>query len=404
MNRALIVVIVAIAIAARAVVGLGLEGRVHFPDSRQYIKIAHNIRAGDGPGLNESAVAARPPGYPYFLAAIFSVFGSSSDAPPLLAVRLAQALLGGLLCLVIYLTGKKLYSHAVGLVAAALVALDPFLTYFSGLVLSEALFALVLAAAMLSLLHAQDGNVRWAAAAGALLGAAAMVRASTLLMIPPVAAAWMLLRWKKPRSIQQGAAVLLLAAAVMSPWAWRNYKLTGSPVFTTLSAGASLYEATYPGADGGPAIDKIKWPEETESMGEAEKDAYLRRRALEFIRQDPLRILSLAFVKLRRFWSIFPNFSEYRRPVVMAVSALYMVPMLVCIAAGIIIRRKTLGAAAILLVPAIYFTGLHMVFVGSIRYRAPVMPLLAVFAGAAVVAFARRAFGTAGIDGAQPTE
>ena len=404
MNRTLIVLIVVIAVAARVVAGLGLEGRVHFPDSRQYIQIAQNIRAGDGPRLDESTVAARPPGYPYFLAAIFSVIRSSPDVPPLLAVRLAQALLGGALCLMVWLAGSKLYGPAVGVAAAAFVALDPFLTYFSGLILSEALFALLLAAAMLCLLHSENGKVGWAAAAGLLLGASAMVRASALPMIPAVAAAWVLLRWRKRGGLRQGAAVILLAAAVMIPWAWRNYKLTGSPVFTTLSAGASLYEGTWPGADGGPAIHRIDWPDETDTMNEAEKDAFLRRRALEFMKQDPLRMLSLAFVKLRRFWSIFPNFSEYRRPVTMAISALYMVSVLICIAAGIVIRRKKLGMAGILLVPAIYFSALHTVFIGSIRYRAPVMPLLAVFAGVAVVALVERAFGSAVRDDARPVE
>lgn len=404
MNRTLIILIVVIAVAARVVAGLGLEGRVHFPDSRQYIQIAQNIRAGDGPRLDESTVAARPPGYPYFLAAIFSVIRSSPDVPPLLAVRLAQALLGGALCLMVWLAGSKLYGPAVGVAAAAFVALDPFLTYFSGLILSEALFALLLAAAMLCLLHSENGKIGWAAAAGLLLGASAMVRASALPMIPAVAAAWVLLRWRKRGGLRQGAAVILLAAAVMIPWAWRNYKLTGSPVFTTLSAGASLYEGTWPGADGGPAIHRIDWPAVTDTMDEAEKDAFLRRRALEFMKQDPLRMLSLAFVKLRRFWSIFPNFSEYRRPVTMAISALYMVSVLICIAAGIVIRRKKLGMAGILLVPAIYFSALHTVFIGSIRYRAPVMPLLAVFAGVAVVALVERAFGSAVRDDARPVE
>jgi len=184
---------------------------------------------------------------------------------------------------------------------------------------------------------------------------------------------------------------MALAAAVVVPWAARNRRLTGRVVLTTLSAGASLYEATYPEADGGPAMHKIDWPREIESMNEVEKDDFLRRRALEFVKSDPLRIVVLGAAKLRRFWSIFPNFGEYRRPVFMAVSAVYMLPVMICVVAGVIIGRRGLAAAAILLVPAVYFSVSHMVFVGSIRYRAPVMPLLVVFAGGAVATLIEKA-------------
>jgi len=387
MNRVLVAVIIVVAVVVRVAVGLGLEGRVHFPDSNHYIAIAQNIRAGEGPRLNEHTLANRSPGYSYFLAAIFSVFQGSSDAPPLIAARLAQALLGGALCLVVCLIGARLFGPVAGVVAVGLVALDPFLTYFSGLILTEALFTLMLAASVLCLLHAEGGKARWAVFAGLLLGCTALVRASALLMIPLMVGAWIILRRKTPGIVRQGAVIVALAAAVVAPWAVRNHRLTGRVVLTTLSAGASLYEGTYPGADGGPAMDKIDWPQETEAMSEAEKDDFLRGSALTFVKSDPLRLVVLGAVKLRRFWSIFPNFSEYRRPVFMAISAIYMLPVMICVAVGVIISRKALAAKAILLLPAIYFSALHMVFVGSIRYRAPVMPLLAVFAGAAVAAF-----------------
>jgi len=386
MNRAHVALIIVVAVAARAAVGLGLEGRVHFPDSNHYLTIARNIRAGAGPRLSEHTAANRPPGYPYFLAAILSVFQGRAAEPPLIAVRLSQAALGGALCLIIYLIGAGLFTPRAGLAAAVLVALDPFMSFFSGLILTEALFALLLAAGVLCLLKAEGGKARWAAACGVLLGGAALVRASALPLIPLLTAAWVLLKRKNPGIFRQGLIIVGVALAAMAPWAARNYRLTGRVVFTTLSSGASIYEATYPGADGGPAMDKIDWPTEIKTMAEAEKDDFLRARALEFVKADPLRIVLLGAVKLRRFWSFFPNFSEYRRPIFMAISALYMAPVITCVVAGIFVARKK-PAAVILLLPAIYFSGLHAVFVGSIRYRAPIMPLLVVFAGGAVAAF-----------------
>ena len=60
-------------------------------------------------------------------------------------VRLAQALLDTSTVLAIYLLARRFREERGALVAAAIVAVNPFLIYFSGLVLSETLFTAMLA-------------------------------------------------------------------------------------------------------------------------------------------------------------------------------------------------------------------------------------------------------------------
>lgn len=398
----ILAVIVAAAVCIRAAIGIGLDGRVHFPDSHDYIAVARNILAGKGPIVTETSRAKRAPGYGYFLAAIFAAAGDAGAAEgdaaseidaPLLPVRLIQALMGGALCVGVYLIGSRLFGPAAGLAAAALAAFDPFLAYFSGLILTEVPFALLLVAGFACLLKTEGGSVGYSVAAGVCLGAAALVRLSVFPMLPSTAVVWAVLQWRKPGSLRTAAIVAAVSVLVLVPWAIRNQRQTGEFTFATLSGGMSLYEGTYPGADGGPAIDKIDWPAELDGMGEAEKDAALYDAAVGFILDDPLRILRLAAVKLVRFWSIFPNFSEYRRPLVMAVSAAWMIPVMVLTAAGLVMQRRRLRTAGVLLVPAVWFSALHSIFVGSIRYRAPVMPLLVIFAGAAAARIMMAAHG-----------
>ena len=427
MPKALLPIIILFAIAARIVVGLSLDAKLRFPDSRDYVKIAQNILAGNGPRLNERTVANRGPGYSYFVAGIMALAGghsvkegpvgtdsstststrtgtsttddaagatgttaASEDARLIMAVRIVQAVLGGVLCWVVYMIGRKLFSPGAGLAAAAVVAVDPILAYFSVLVLSETLFAVLLAGAFACLLYSTDRRTWWAAAAGVLLGLAALVRPPVLLMVPLVAAAWLALEWRKAGSLRAAAVVLVAALVVISPWPIRNYQLTGRAVFTTLSSGASLYEGVCPEADGGPAMDKIGWPTEIAGMNEARKNDFLRARAIECMKAEPARMAKLAVSKFARFWNVFPNFGEYRRPAYMVASGLYGIPVMICIVAGVVLAAGRNRAAWLLLVPAGYFSLLHMVFVGSIRYRAPVMPLLAVFAGVAVATVIER--------------
>ena len=386
MSRRILAVIFLAAVAARAAVGLSLEDRIYFADGRDYAAMARNILEGTGPRLNERTVANRGPGYAYYVAGVMAAFARTGEQVPLRAIRLSHALLGGLLCLVVAGIASRLFSPKAGLAAAALTALDPFLTFFSGFVLTESLFTLLLAAGFLFLLYSRDGKIIWAGIAGLTLGGAALVRPSVLAMLPLLGLAWLALNRKQPHVFACTVAMWLLAFSTVLPWGIRNHRLTGRYALSTLSAGASLYEGTYPGADGAPAMDRIEWPPEIYCMGEAEKNEFLQRRAVEFIRGNPQRIARLAPVKLARFWSIVPNFSEYRRPAFMAISAIYMIPVLAAIAAGILLAGSKLKPGAILLLPAVYFSLLHTVFVGSIRYRAPVMPLLAVFAGVTVAA------------------
>ena len=399
MSKAFLPIIIMAAVAARMAVGLSLDPTLRFADSHDYIKIAQNVLAGKGPMLNERTVANRGPGYSYFVAGVLALVqgpaqgGTGAGASLIIAIRMVQAALAGLLCWAICVIGRKLFSPLAGLAAAAVVAVDPILTYFSALVLSETLFAVLLAGAFACLLNSASGRMAWAAAAGGLLGLAALVRPPVLLMIPPLAAVWLALNWRASGSLRTAAIVVAVALAVISPWPIRNYQLTGRAVFTTLSSGASLYEGTCPEADGGPAMDKIAWPKEIGGMTEAQKNDFLRSRAIECMKADPMRMARLAAVKLARFWNVFPNFGEYRRPAYLLVSGLYGIPVMICILAGIVLAARQTRAAWILMVPAEYFSVLHMVFVGSVRYRAPVMPLLAVFAGVAIAAAIERVRG-----------
>jgi hypothetical protein len=46
------------------------------------------------------------------------------------------------------------------------------------------------------------------------------------------------------------------------------------------------------------------------------------------------------------------------------------------------LKRKHWQGWLLVVLPIVYFTLLHMVFVGSLRYRVPVMPFMMVLAGA----------------------
>src|SRR5687768_6003679 len=122
-----------VALALRAGLGLWLPADAAFiqalPDQVEYLQLADSVLKGDGFVLvderyptPQTLLAQRMPGYPLFVAAC----GGSVRA-----VRIAQALIEASTVLAVFLLARRWLRVRWSLLAAALVALHPFLIYFS---------------------------------------------------------------------------------------------------------------------------------------------------------------------------------------------------------------------------------------------------------------------------------
>jgi len=197
--------------------------------------------------------------------------------------------------------------------------------------------------------------------------------------------------------------VMLAALTVtMSPWWIRNFVVTGHFVPTTLQVGASLYDGLNPRATGASdmrftdaRVAQPPAPEQPPARRDAEyvRDRRFQAAAVRWAREHPGRVFQLAGIKFVRMWNIWPNeksFSGWRLRLIVAGG---YVPVMILAAIGVwwFVRRG--WPYAMCLLPALYFTGLHVVFVSSIRYRQPAMLTLIVLAAGAAVAIRQQRIG-----------
>ncbi len=355
-----------------------------FPDSASYDSIARNWLAGKGFRESSGRQASRAPGYPVFLAACHSL---GLQRPQ--GIYLVQAVADSAMCVLLALLGRRLFGDTAGILAGSVAAVYPLFVYFTGLLLAETLFTLGLVALMLLLFQCRDALEKStsrvlliAAAAGAMLGLLVLLRSSLFLFPLFLLPIWLARRGHRGGALAAWGTMIAAMALVMLPWIVRNYEIFGRFIPTTLQVGESLYEANSPYANGGPAMDRIDWVKERGGgpMGEYENNQFFRNAALKYIREHPGRFCLLAIKKLVRFWNPLPNYGPYRRPLGIAVNICAFVPIILLACAGILRKNRDLAAQLLLLSPVAYFTLLHAVFVGSVRYRTPIMPFVILLA------------------------
>jgi len=375
--------------------GSGVDPRL--PDQNEYLSIAKNVLAGRGfvfhdDRFDQDIYAYRTPGYPLFLAA-------AGGSP--LAARVAQALVDTCTVLGVYLLGRRWLRRNWALVPAVFVALNPFLVYFSGLILSETVFASLLIWSLVLLVASTDANSkarRWQLLSGCiLLGCSAMVRPSALLLAPLLAFAI------GPNSVRQRLAHLALCiaalAALFFPWALRNRLVLGRWILATTNGGISRYDGFHPAASGASDQSFLQCPQfaGVKSMGEVQRDRFFSdladQRFAALCREHPSQLLRLSVLKLARTWSPIPLSRDFgRRTIYIAAGLVYYAPFYLLIVAGLFGRAIPLSARVLLVLPPIYLSAVHAMSVGSLRYRIPIEPPMAILAGAGAVVI-RRGFG-----------
>lgn len=363
------------------------------PDQREYLELGQSLLR-DGtlrftdPRLGVEVRAYRTPGYPLFVAACGGI-------PRV--VRVVQAFLDTSTVLAIFLLARSLEgSPARGiapLLAAAAVAFNPFLIYFSGLLLSETLFTALLAwgMALLAMGRIFPAQQRWRGIvpwlAGTLILALSVVVRPSAMFLPvalAVISTCLNLRhstaYERKWAIVAAAVQVSILIVVLFPWAYRNHRVLGRWLCTTTNSGITLYDGFNPQASGGSDQSFVGGFPRLRTMTEVERSQYLETLASNFIYSHPGKAAALAIRKFFRTWSPVPLSREFGSTLYRVAALAYSVPFDTLVILGVIRGRLARPAKAFLLIPAVYFTVVHMLSVGSLRYRVPVEAPMAVIA------------------------
>ena len=371
-------------------------------DAEYYDLWAQRVARGEGYGPLPFYMA---PLYPYFLALVYSVAGHS--LPIMYSVQQALGLVNLVL---VYLIGKRLYGHAVGLIAMAMLTLYAPVVYLESKLLTETLgLALNLGALLLVMRAIEDPTQRRFATAGIALGIAALCRPPLLILIVFVAA-WMLLRRKSLPGITPAHVGLLILGALLavSPVTIRNHRKGGGFSLISTNSGIVFAQANNPEATGvslpigGFTTDIITQQQEEMHIASAElghpvsaieASSYWLHQGLRFIREQPGRFAMLICKKA--VWTLHNRESgcsynvNFEKQLVPTLRFLVM-PFAAFVGLGLygFIRDRRNGRdpnAELLMIQVVaIFAGL-IVFSVSSRYRTPAVPALAILSGFGIV-------------------
>ena len=377
---------VALAAALRIAFALKLGGRFHQIDEGGLA----------GPALRLASTGALPVASPVVSAffALFFLIGRNSLYP-----RLAQALVGAAMAwLVGRMTRDLARSETAGRLALALSAVYPFFIYYSGMLLTETLYATAVAAGLwwLCLSLGERGAVPWRApAAGLALALAGLCRPEGA---PISAAIWAAAaiaclagRWPW----RSWLLASLFWALPLAGWGLKNKVATGEFMLDNhggmaMMHGTVLFDLNE--QDTGVAMEALKKTDlyrRAESLKPAERERLYLRTSLKFMLEHRAETARQWGRKLVNLWRFYPRTDKAyaetatSRPAVglargalVAISLAFEPWIILGGFWGLWRLRRRWGE----LFPLAFFlagtTAIHMVSVSQMRYRLPVMPIL----------------------------
>jgi 4-amino-4-deoxy-L-arabinose transferase-like glycosyltransferase len=379
-------------------------------DFKEFDRLAVGLVDGKG-YVNTSGqpTAYRPPGYIYFLAGIYAIFGHRD-----IAMRLINVLLGVLACWLSYFLATELFDRRTGLVAALLMAIFPSLIAWANILAIENVFIPVLLGVMLTYLKGLKQPVTgwlWLVLCGILSGLAALIRPAALMLPGMLAVSWGLIAWRN-RNISRGIQWLVrpvliglvlygLVFVVILPWTLRNWQLFGRFVLVSTEGGITFLSGHNERALGaeysldGPVFDALN----TEGLDEVSYDQRAYQLAFEFICQHPVFELRLLVYKAFNYFKDDVSGFTYNdlsaiKPLptwLVLVSkgiaeAFYLLVLGLSVASLFIKRYPPDRSYIVLFALIMAWTAFHLAYYGKDRFRLPLTPALVILAAVTLLA------------------
>jgi hypothetical protein len=348
--------------------------------------------------------------YTIYLATIYKLFGTY----PIIA-RILQALIAGILqTILIWRIGTRLFNQTVGLIAAALNAVYIYFFYYAGGLITETFYITGILwtfdCALRLVANAKKGNKRnwwqWIEL-GLAIGATVLLR-QVFLMFLPFLYLWLwwngreadadrkrwkqLLNWAVLKGLSVMTVVIIL---LILPWTIRNYRAFGTFVLLNTNAGFAFFWGNHPiyGTNfvpllpGGSDAYYNLIPVELRSLNEAALDQALLKRGVQFIVDEPFRLIMLSVSRAREFFKFWPSpesglISNISRVGSFGVSLPFMLYGLWALLAldWKSIRADEKWGVILLLVFTLVYTVTHLLSWALVRYRLPIDAILLIFA------------------------
>jgi hypothetical protein len=428
-----LIAILGISVILRVGVALYLGNEIDAPplltDQRSYHALGERLITGHGfsfdTGWYPFTEAHTPTAhwsflYSMFVASVYTVFG-----PNPLAVRVVQAILGGILLpLVVYrlarqfftasqfargLEARRLAADTVALVAAGLVAVYFYFVLYAATLMTETFYMVALVWTLEYVLKlAERPTVKHSLLLGAGLGIATLLRQSILpwLVVVSLWLLWVGYRSGRARLVFKRLIVIGgIVVLMILPFTVRNYLAYHEFLLLNSNAGYALYSAQHPmHGTNFQAFTGAPMPPELWGWNEAQLDRELMRRGINFVLADPGRYLQLSFSRLIAYIEFWPTPDTSLINNVGRVGSIGLLLPFIFFGlwrtwqfAG---PRKVGGwrsfsvtPLALLLLFTMFYSVLHILTWAMPRYRLPVDVMLMLFAALALAELAETVTG-----------
>lgn len=378
-------------------------------DPTVYDFLAHQIAEGHGYSRpTGEPFAYYPVAYPATMGGLYWLLDHTFLPDNYVrASKMMNAVFGALTVLMVYLLALRLFDRRVGLLAAGVLAFFPSQVFYTGTLLSEPLFTMLVVAGMLVLLWKpwrSDGVEAWRLAAfGLLMGAATLTRAITLLVPVVLALVWLFTLRPRWKALTQAGVVALGIAVFVVPWSVRNSVKLGEPILISTNAGDDLCIGNFAGAPGhfvlsGPCFEGFENlpPKELEVQRNREG----LERAIRFAVDHPLEEARLVLKKA--YYLLYKDddglfaaesyghdffIGEYLRGVLsFAANGWYFAVAAWAIVSSPLFLVAGDARRAMLYLIGVYLLLIPLAFFGDPRFHYPAVPIAALVASVGVAA------------------
>lgn len=368
-------------------------------DARFHSDWATAIISGDFWGDD---VFFRAPLYPYLLAFIYKISGSS-----MAFAVFVQHVVGSVTCILVYLLARQFFAARIALLAGLLAALYWPLIYFEGDLLIVTLIVALDILALLTLtlaLKRSDGRLFFVC--GLVTGLSAIARPSILIfaIVVPLGLYLTTTRRGKPerdhRWLRRSVLVMAGIAVVVMPVIVRNYVVGRDVVPIASQGGVNFYIGNNPSANGtearvpgaradlyGTYQGAIELAEQDlgRSLKPSEVSNYYFKKGVQFLLSSPEDAFALTLKKLYLFWAAIERSNSKYIQFFWREFGLGKVPLPgfwlvgpLGLLGGFLLWGRRRDLVFLYLFVISYSIGVIVFFVNG-RFRLPVVPVLIIF-------------------------